>query len=263
MILKISSRKNDIIKYASKLKTDSDFRRKEGKFLSEGARLCRDAAESGIVIEAVFYTEKALEKYGDYLQTIFSTARNCYLIESHVADLLGDTKNPQGIFSICRTPAFGETVDGLVKTRKYIALQRLQDPGNLGTILRTAEALGINGVLLTDDCCDPFNPKSLRSGMGAAFRLPLYQMENGEQLVRELNSCGFFTFAAVPDRDAISVTDCGFSDGAVVFVGNEGNGLSKQVVELCQKKITIPMKGRAESLNAASSAAVLMWEMMR
>ena len=139
----------------------------------------------------------------------------------------------------------------------------MQDPANLGAVCRTAEALGISGVILLGTCCDFYGPKALRAGMGAAFRLPVYMASSFQQAVPVFRDKQMRTFAAVPDENAVPVTQCVFTDRCVMLVGNEGNGLLPETIEMCDQTVTIPMLGRAESLNAAASASILMWEMMR
>jgi TrmH family RNA methyltransferase len=141
-------------------------------------------------------------------------------------------------------------------------LEEIQDPANLGTVLRTAEALGEKAVLLCGKGCDPYSPKVLRGSMGAVFRLPMISIPNFAEAAPLLKKCGWTLWAAVPDSDALRVTKADFSNPSVMAVGNEGNGLSKETIALCQP-VTIPMLGRAESLNASASAAILLWEMMR
>ena len=142
-------------------------------------------------------------------------------------------------------------------------LEDLQDPGNLGTILRTAEALGIGRVVLLGDCCDPLSPKALRASMGAVFRLGLSLEPSRQGLFSRLRGEGFRLLASVPDSAALPVTEVDFSQGpCAVFIGNEGNGLSQETIAQCQR-VTIPMAGRAESLNASAAATILLWEMAR
>ena len=137
----------------------------------------------------------------------------------------------------------------------------MQDPGNLGTILRTAEAFGINGILLSKGCCDLYNPKVLRASMGGVFRLPLSVCED---LVQTLGECAHTlpVLASVVDATALSVTAAPKS-GAVAVIGNEGNGMSEAAIAACTHRVTIPMAGRAESLNASMAAGILLWELCR
>ena len=262
MVTHISSRKNELIKETAGLVRSVENRRAQGLFVVEGARLCYDALRSQALVERLFFTEKARDKYREYIEPLMEKAREVYSVEPHAAELLSDTKNSQGVFAVCQLPE-SKTVEKLSEEEKYIAVENLQDPGNLGAVMRTAEALGISGLILFGACCDVFSPKTLRAGMGAAFRLPVY--EGGEFAVcsAKLHERGFSTFAAVPDASAEKVTECKFPKGSVMLVGNEGNGLLPQTIQACSRRVTIPMEGRAESLNAAASSAILMWEMVR
>lgn len=263
MAERITSRKNEIIRSAARLASCAEFRREQGLFLAEGARLCGDAAKSKVAIPALFYTARAQEKYGAYLAEIRNAARREYEVEEHVAALLSETKTPQGVFCVCEMNARPRRTADMVCDRHYLALENIQDPANLGAVLRTAEALGLGGVLLAGSCCDVYSPKILRASMGAVFRLPFYFAPSMARAAGELNEAGFLTLAAVPDAEAESITGVSFDRPAVIAVGNEGSGLTGEAVAACAKAVTIPMRGRAESLNASASAAILMWEMMR
>ena len=263
-VQQISSRKNEYIKDAVHLITSGDYRKEQGLFLAEGARLCSDASQSGVKILKTFFTRSAQEKYGNYLSAILSSSQECYSIESHIAQVLSSTKTSQGIFCVCKMPEQKDVSSSHMKiSGKYIALENLQDPGNVGAVFRTAEAIGLNGVLLCGSCCDIYSPKVLRASMGAIFRIPVFQEETLPIAAEKLQERGFCFYAAVPDNTAKNVLKCNFSQGSIMAIGNEGNGLSEEAIKACTQKITIPMLGRAESLNAACSAAILMWEMVR
>ena len=249
---KITSRQNKTVREAAALLSSAEERAARGEFLCEGARLCQDAARSGIEVLRCFVTAQALEKYAAYLQPVLERARQSYLVADHVAGLLSSTKSPQGLLA-------GDAAGG----GSCAVLEDLQDPGNLGTILRTAEALGIGRVVLLGDCCDPLSPKALRASMGAVFRLGLSLEPSRQGLFSRLRGEGFRLLASVPDSAALPVTEVDFSQGpCAVFIGNEGNGLSQETIAQCQR-VTIPMAGRAESLNASAAATILLWEMAR
>lgn len=262
MPVTITSRKNELVKEYLHLSASASYRREQRSLPMEGARLCEDAAASGLRVISLFYTEEASAKYGRYLEVVEKSSPVKYLISQSVAQYLADTKNPQGVFCICAMPPENAEIPCL-SDGSFLMLENMQDPANLGTVLRTAEALGIGGVILAGKCCDAYSPKALRAGMGAIFRLPVYLRNDAPEMVAGLNAKGFRTFAAVPDESALPVTSIDFSVPSVAVVGNEGNGLTEETKHACTACVTIPMKGRAESLNAAASAAVLMWEMMR
>ena len=256
----ISSRKNETLREAAKLLVSGEVRREKGLFLAEGARLCRDAVRSGITVKELFYTQSAGEKYPEYIMELREKAEKVFCLADHAGELLSGTKNTQGIFCVCSA---GEHEKKEIPYNHCLALENVQDPGNLGTVLRTAEALGVGSVLLCGACCDVFSPKVLRASMGAVFRLPVFFFPSLPAAVAVLDAKGFQTFAAVPESDAFPVTEADFSHPTLMAVGNEGSGLSREAKECCGRKITIPMLGRAESLNAAAAASILMWEMMR
>lgn len=262
---KITSRQNPLVKRAAALARDGEKRREEGRFLCEGARICRDAALSGVEIEACFFTPRARERYGEYLDPVLRACGKGVEISEPVAALLSGTKTPQGVFCLCGWPGTLQGgVIGFAPQESCLVLENLQDPGNLGTVLRTAEALGMRRVFLLGDCCDPLSPKALRASMGAVFRVELPQERSPERLKALLERYGYRLHAAVPERTAEKVTDVDFSQGLhAVFIGNEGNGLTQETIALCHDRVTIPMEGRAESLNASAAATILLWEMCR
>lgn len=264
-VQKITSRRNPLIRRAAALGRDPSKRREERLFLCEGARLCRDAALSGVSIEACFYTARARERYAAYLEPVLRVCGENCLVEESVAELLSDTRSPQGVFCVCGWPGnLSGGVIGFAPKRSCLVLENLQDPGNLGTVLRTAEALGLSQVFLLGEHCDPLSSKVLRASMGAVFRLSLSLESSPEALQKLLLRYGYRLHAAVPDSAALPVTGIDFSQGLhAVFVGNEGGGLTEKAVALCHDRITIPMGGRAESLNASAAATILLWEMQR
>ena len=258
MIIAIGSRSNDKIKSAQKLASSSRYRKEQGEFFLEGLRLCSDAFESGIKVTQCFFTEKAREKYGDRLERIISGAESSYIITEDIAGKLAETHSSQGVFAVCR---MRENEAEISAEGKYIALENVQDPAHLGAVIRTAEALGIDGAILSG-CCDCYNPKALRASMGSLLRLPLIFAEDAESFLAERISEGMTVLATTPDEKAEKITDTDLSGGVISVIGNEGNGVSDGVLAVC-RNVTIPMLGRAESLNASMAAAIVMWEMMR
>ena len=263
---RITSRQNPLIRRAAALLRDGQERREQGRFLCEGARLCRDAVLSGVEVETCFYTEQAERKYGEYLAPIFAVCGERYEVEEHVGSLLSSTKASQGVFCVCRIPErFGKPLSETELIQPHLlVLENLQDPGNLGTVLRTAEALGVEEIILLGQCADVLSPKVLRASMGAVFRGKLIMEESPQKLCKLLSAQGYRLHGAVPDRTAKEITAVDFSAGRhAVLIGNEGNGLTEQALALCHDRVTIPMGGRAESLNASAAATILLWEMRR
>ena len=154
-------------------------------------------------------------------------------------------------------------LDKIYNNGVFVCLCSLQDPGNVGTIIRTAEAFGVDAVLVTDDCPDIYSPKVLRSTMGSAFRIPVVSFEDAEYMLNALKENEYTTYAAVLEENSICLGDFSFDKKSAVLIGNEANGLLNSITEKCDYSLYIPMKGNAESLNAATAANIIMWEMSK
>ena len=255
----IRSKENSLVKEFVKLGSSSRFRRETGHFLLEGARLAGDAVKNGFHPVAALATAAALEKYPQTREVMEKASRSA-VISEQIAEKISGTAASQGVFCSCGIPEMDFEIrrDG-----KYLVLCSLQDPGNVGTIIRTSEAFGIDGLVVTKDCPDFFSPKVLRAGMGSVLRMPVKQAENGTQAVKILQEKGIRTFAAALTEDAEDITKIPLGPGSCIVIGNEGNGLPQDVINSCDKAVVIPMAGRAQSLNAAAAAAVCIWEMTR
>lgn len=255
----IQSRTNAKIKDGCRLTASAKYRREQGLFTLEGLRLCADAAQSGCQVQTLFLTADAEEKGGERLKILLKNAQKIYTVTEEVAEKLSDTVSSQGVFAILQM--LPETALAIQKGGKYVVLDTVQNPQNLGAIARTAEAFGVNGLIVGGGC-DRYNPKALRASMGSLLRLPVFETEDLAATVREIGKT-VPTFATVPDCTAESICAQDFSGGAAAIIGNEGNGVREAVLSAAQKCVTIPMRGNAESLNAAAAATVTVWEMMK
>ena len=255
----IQSRTNAKIKDGCRLTASAKYRREQGLFTLEGLRLCADAAQSGCQVQTLFLTADAEEKGGERLKILLKNAQKIYTVTEEVAEKLSDTVSSQGVFAILQM--LPETALAIQKGGKYVVLDTVQNPQNLGAIARTAEAFGVNGLIVGGGC-DRYNPKALRASMGTLLRLPVFEPEDLAATVREIGKT-VPTFATVPDCTAESICVQDFSGGAAAIIGNEGNGVREAVLSAAQKRVTIPMRGNAESLNAAAAATVTVWEMMK
>lgn len=261
MAAQMHSRDNERVKALCRLMKSSTARKSEKKFLLEGVRLCYDACISGHPIEQVLYTSEAARRYAQQLSALRAAAQETVEISEAVASKLSDTVRPQGVFALCGTAGVLRRPE-TAEAGRYLVLERLQDPGNVGTVLRTAAALGADGLFLTEDCADLFSPKVTRSAMGALFRLPLYACASAEQAVECLHARSVRCYAAVADEQAPPL-DGSRLERAAVLIGNEGSGLTAGAVAACDGCLTIPMRQGVESLNAAVSAAIVLWEMLK
>ncbi len=258
----LSSRDNPLIRQVRELLGSARARRENRLFAIEGARLCADAARSGAAVTAFLYTRRAAETYRSYWEPVAAAAQRRFEIPEALMKYAADTATPQGMLCVCAMLDNRPGLDTIEPHARYLALEDIQDPANLGTVIRTAEALGLSALLLSDGCCDPYNPKVLRGSMGGVFRLPLLPAGDLAHTAEILGRRGMRCFACVP-QGGEDLRRAGLSAGAVCLIGNEGRGLRPETAAACTGRLTIPMGGRAESLNAAMAAGIVMWELCR
>ncbi|MBQ5398352.1 MAG: RNA methyltransferase [Ruminococcus sp.] len=257
----ISSKDNSLVKHINKLLKSAKYRRESSLFVAEGLRVCYDAFLSDAEIASVICTEQAYEKNREIVDKLISRAEKNYFFSDSVFKAVSDTKSPQGILCVIKTLDKKTLFDKMEDGGKFLALDNIQDPSNLGTILRTAEAVGIDAVLLSSDCCDIYSPKVVRGSMGAVFRLPYSVTDSIARFISERRDIK--SYAAVVSSDAKRIDKVSFEEPCMVCIGNEGNGLKSETIAACDECITIPMRGRAESLNASIAAGIIMWEMQK
>lgn len=253
----ITSKDNPLIKLVCSLQNKTSARKKEGLFVLEGLRICDDACENSIWFDKLIISKTAKEKYREELEKFYKNTDEIFEIPDSLFLKISDTSSPQGVIAVVKIPSLSPKI---LKNGRYIALENLNDPSNLGAISRTAEALGVSGIILSSDSVDPYAPKSLRASMGTLLRMPVIILND---FVNDINVSGLTTYACVVDSGATPITDVNFADGSILLIGNEANGLTNDAKNMADKQITIPMRGKAESFNAATAAAISMWEMMK
>ncbi len=255
---KITSKDNSLIKFISRLQSQSSARKESGLFVLEGLRICSDAYENGIRFDKLIVSDSAFQKYEKEILQFSFNSDECVRIPDSIFKKISDTTSPQGIIAVSKIPENNKLK--IEKTGRYIALENISDPSNLGAVARTAEALGVSGIILSSGGCDPYSPKSLRASMGTLLRVPLFIFEN---FAEEISACPLKTYACVVDKTAQSICEFELGDGSVMIIGNEANGITEETKKSADYLLTIPMRGRAESLNAAVAASISMWEMMK
>lgn len=248
----ITSRQNPLISQVRKLGADRLFRREQGLFLVEGVKLLEEAVRWGVEIATLIHAESC----ADFLE---ARAARVVGIPDALMNVISDVKTPQGVLAVCQMPTL--TPPDKLTGNRYLILEGLQDPGNVGTIWRTADAFGMDGLFLTNHCADPWSPKTVRATMGACFRLPVWEVEL-EDLVTLLQRAEIPLRATALREDAADIQTFAWERAAVV-IGSEGRGVSTVMLNLCAEIIKIPMCSRCESLNAAAAATVVLWEMYR
>ena len=259
---RISAKDNPLIKHINKLIKSSKYRAQSGEFIAEGVRLCEDALNSGAKILSLVVSDSALEDFPKLIDELVSKTENSYIIPDGLFLRISDTKSPQGVLCVIKALDNPTLFDKIKNNGKFLALDNIQDPSNLGTILRTAEAVGIDGVVLSGDCCDIYSPKVVRGSMGAVFRLSYIITDSISDFLGTYSNIE--SYAAVVSPEAQKLTELSFIGKTVcVVIGNEANGIKQSLIDACSHSFTIPMRGRAESLNASVAAAIIMWEMIK
>ncbi len=249
----ITSRDNAKIKYACKLAGSAAFRQSENAFLAEGLKLCPELAK-GTTLKVLYYTERALEKAPE----LAALPGEHYLIQEHVAEKLAGVQANQGVFAVFEIPQC--SVDLLKAGGRYLALERVQDPGNVGTLLRSAAAFGFDAVILGPGCASPWSGKTLRASMGAAVRVPVIEVQSMTDTIALLREKGVACLAAaLYNSQPLSAVSQQQPGGVCVVIGSEGQGLTQETVDACDSAVRIPMTDRAESLNAGIAGSVLLW----
>ena len=251
----ISSKNNEIIKNIKKLK---DKKYRENKFIVEGERIVEEAIQenveiSVIVIEETFYNN--IEK-----QDLIKKAKkyNTLIVTDKVFLDISDVKTPQGILAVINKNENKE----IDKNAPYImALDNLQDPGNIGTIIRTLDSANIKQLIVSKGSVDAYSPKVVRSTMGAIFRVNVIEVENLVETMQNLKNSGFEVVSTSLETDK-SIYDISYNK-KVVIIGNEANGVSKEILEMSDYKVKIPMLGKTESLNASVAASIMIYEYVR
>lgn len=248
----ITSRKNPLLEQVRRLDAAA-YRRQTGLFLCDSPKLVAEALRGGIAVRCVITAEGV-----PFPEELPEAVRRVN-VPADVMASVSPLRSPQGTLAVCALPDVSAP-ESLAPGR-YVVLDGVQDPGNVGTILRTADAFGCAGALLLPGCADPYGLKTLRASMGAVFRLPLYAVDT-EQLPGLLREAGLPLYGTALRHDTVDVRKRDLRRCALV-IGSEGRGASQQVLALCRETLRIPMSPRCESLNAAAAAAVLLWEAYR
>ncbi len=231
----------------------------EGLFLAEGVRLCREALLSEWPIEAILTTEEfqAGPQWTEFYDAAQHRNLPAYKIGENAFRKLADAESPQGIVMVVKMPSFSPGKVFSPKSKLVLVLDSVRDPGNLGTLIRSADWFGASAVLLSADCVDPYNPKVVRSSMGSLFHLPVYVSQDLEKDLTELKKRGFGLFAtSLQARQSLEKTR--FHAPVALLLGGEAQGVSPKLLRLANRQIKIWRYGKAESLNVAIAGSIFL-----
>ena len=249
----ITSRTNPLITHIRKLTVSRKTRRSQGLMVCEGPKMLGEALRWGATLDTILWEAGAAPVEG-----IPPTVRQV-TVPGDLLRSVAPTQTPQQVLFLCALP--DHALPAKLSGSRYLVLDNLQDPGNLGTLWRTADAFGADGLILLPGCADPWGPKTLRATMGACFRLPVYETDAGG-LCALLERSGIPLSATALREDTVSLEQARL-DRAAVVIGSEGSGVSSELLSRSVQTIKIPMRERCESLNAAAAAAIVLWEMAR
>lgn len=245
----LTSASNKTIKFLISLKKRA-IREKEQLVFLEGERLVNDSASYGADIKSVYIKEGYIGK--------IPCCNNVFTLTSTLFDKVCETKTPQGIIAVAKMPIykFDKINNGV-----SIICDNLRDPGNLGTIIRTAHAVKATAVILTKGTVDPFNMKTVRASMGSVFSIPIIYSDINE--IQNLKKCGITICSAIPNDNPISIFDLELDKNTAFVIGNEADGITDNIIEISDRQFMIPMPGGTESLNAAVAASICLYEYLR
>lgn len=249
----ISSVKNPQVKAWRQLRSAAG-RRAQRLFLAEGEHLSQEAVAAGAA-EALILQQGSENRYANLL----ASGLPCFVVSADVIGAISDSKTPQGILALCPLP---ETPAASPDGARLVALNQVQDPGNVGAILRTMDAAGNHALLIDSGCADPYSPKALRASMGAVFRVPVYAYADLTVTIGQLKANAYQVIAGdLKGQPYFSHPP--YQDKTCLLVGNEGAGLSEELLVLSDLRLKLPMPGGAESLNAAVAASLMIYDVLR
>lgn len=257
--MELTGLQNPMVKAAAELK-QKKYRQQQGLFLAEGLRTVEEAVRYGAV-QSIFYTAIEDDRTRAVLEEAAAKQIKLVCVSDKVLKKIADTETPQGIIAVCEMHS-KRLDDFLASGKMLLVLDRVTDPGNIGTMLRTADAAGVGGLLLLQGCADIYAPKTVRASMGSLFHLPVLSGLSEELLVQAARKAGYELLVTCLDgADNLYKADL---QGRIAFImGNEANGVSDALLAAADKRVFIPMQGRAESLNVAMAAGIVMFEALR
>lgn len=263
MIVDIYSNENDTFKKAKQL-SKKKYRDQYEQYIIEGVRIVLDAVEKKKSIDCIVFCEDLFDTSGgeQLIHLLVNLHYKLFKMTKKMYSEITDTKNPQGIMAIL--PFEKHDCEFILSKNNAfsIVLDRIQDPGNLGTILRTAEAAGVDAVLMAKGCVDLYNPKTIRATMGSIFNIPIINFNSTEEIINVLKCKGFEIISTSLNASQYYY-ELNFNNKMAIVIGNEANGILPEIIQNSDHVVKIPMIGNAESLNAAIAASIIMYEAVR
>jgi len=246
---KLTSRSSRMYKHIKKLGKSKSYRDEHKLFLCDGEKLLDEALDSNAQIEVIITSKK--------IQSTVPSNIQVYLADDDLLNSLSPLKSSPGILFVCKFPQICDFTAG---SGTHILLDSVQDPGNVGTIIRSAYSFGLGSIITNEGSADIYNPKTIRASMGAIFKQPIYHIDTIN--LTKLKLCGTKIIGTSNDKNCTDIVNADLSN-SVIILGNEGQGVSKELLALCDEMITIPLSSSFDSLNVAIAASIIMWEAVK
>ena len=259
----ISSKMNLNIKNLSKLNNSRKERSIQKLFIIEGLKIIKEAIINNIELQDIFLTKKFLDEKEYELKHLLPNNAKMSIINFELLNKISCTQTPQEIIAVCKIPNHINIDDLIFSSNNLLLISQLQDPGNLGTIIRTSNALGIDGIILSKDCPDIYSSKVLRSTMGCMFGFNIVVSEYISEIIEKCKNNKFKVYASSLSDTAIDITKVIFTKKNLIIVGNEGKGISQEIINICDIQIKIPMIKNMDSLNVSIATGILLWELKK
>ena len=255
----ISSKDNEVVKQVRKLK-EKKYRDLSGTYIVEGIKMLQEAIQEKASIQLIIICEDCINQNALNKNILYEIAKyNCIYVTEKVFETLTEVKNPQGVLAVIEKNSKEGNIDYTQDI--IIALDGIQDPGNLGTILRTADSANLKQIILSKDSADPYNPKVVRSTMGAIFRINILQVDNLKETLETIKKHKFKISVTALEADT-NIYNMDY-EKKVIVIGNEANGVTEDIQKIADEKVTIPMIGKTESLNASVATGIIIYEYVR
>ncbi|MBQ9658226.1 MAG: RNA methyltransferase [Clostridia bacterium] len=255
----ISSKDNEIVKHVKKL-SEKKYRDQMQEYLIEGIKLIEEAIQEKAVISKIIICEECTKNLEISKNLMYEIAKyECIYVTEKIFKSLSQVTNPQGILAIIKKEP--EKLKIEYNDDIIVALDDIQDPGNLGTILRTVDSVGLNQIIVTKGTADVYNPKVVRSTMGAIFRVKVIEVEDLEESIKEMQKNGFKLMVTSLQTDK-TIYDVDYNK-KIIVIGNEANGVAQNIQKLANERVIIPMLGKTESLNASVATGIILYEYVR
>ena len=271
----IRSRQNRTVVEVCKL-SDRKAREASRLFRFDGIKLLEEAIKNNLDLQILLFRESNLLKLTDLLyekfgKSVFDRVERILVLSDELFDKISEEKSPEGVISVAKyidksqkiVTIYNSTYFFAMQSERIVLLESVRDPSNIGAIIRSAAAMGVDRLIISSDCADIYHPKAVRASMGTLFNQPIDRVSDLPSVIRGLRESGRRVFAAALDERAVQLGEFRLRANDCVVIGNEGHGLSSETVAACDHSVIIPMSDRAESFNAAVAASILMWEFVR